>query len=970
MFRLPQFVQVNKFHVRLPCLTGRRAARQGFLLIFLAIGIGLIVRLQYQQKSNVVPPPPIQVNHVAFPQIEHEKSALGSKENPNARKEYEEAMLVDPKTGLLPENIRRLEFIFSSKIPGKIPKGKNLRPGETNEEDWRSIGPYNKGGRTRAIAIDIANEKVLLAGGVSGGMWRSEDEGRNWVKTTVPSSIHSVSSIAQDTRSDKENIWYYGTGEFTSNSASKKDAPYRGDGVFKSVDGGDTWNQLLSTSEGAPNYYNSQFQYIWKVLPNPKNLVDDEVFLATVGAIFRSIDGGDSWDVVLGRKANSTPDTDLNNSNLSDFSDIVQTVDGVFYAALSQKSRSGSSTHRGIYRSEDGFTWVQITPGIWPKLYARTIISTSKMNSNEVYFSVNAQNEMLWKYTYISGNGSGSGGRWEDLSDNIPAFGGEVGDYDSQNSYNMVLNVHPENGNIVFLGGTNLYRSMDGFSSIENTAWIGGYDTANNIKVFPNHFVDQHALSFFPSDPDRMISSNDGGVFITEDNSADNIFWAPLNNGFVTTQFYTLGIDEFGSKGAIMGGLQDNGTLIANKPIDVSSWNVLLAGDGGYSAITKNESYYYASFQFGKVYRFTLDKNQQSKSFARIDPAESGGEGKLLFVNPYVLAPENQNIMYFAGGDVVWRNSNTSQIPLHKNYASDVNWKRMSLTKLSNGTITAINASYNPSGYVFYGTNTGQLFRINNANKAAYSVDEITSSSFEQNTYVSSIAIDRKDSKNISISFSNYNVISLFYSQDEGQTFENISGNLEENVDGSGAGPSVRWIEIVSKNDGLNQYFVGTSAGIYSTEELNGNSTVWEREGSTTVGNVVVTMLKYFSEDGALVAATHGNGMYETKLEDVWKTEISNEESELSVGDAFPNPFISSTNIPFTVPEDGLVRGQIYSTMGQLIKTILWAEQYKGQNNLSWDGTNEAGTRVASGTYIFRLEFADKQIGSRLVFMP
>ncbi|MCK5705075.1 MAG: flagellar basal body rod modification protein, partial [Cyclobacteriaceae bacterium] len=573
-----------------------------------------------------------------------------------------------------------------------------------------------------------------------------------------------------------------------------------------------------------------------------------EVFLATVGAIFRSIDGGNSWNVVLGRKANSTPDTDLNNSNLSDFSDIVQTVDGIYYAVLSQRSRSGSSTHRGIYRSEDGVTWIKITPGIWPQLYARTVIATSKMNPNEVYFSVNSQNEMLWRYTYISENGSGSGGRWEDLSDNIPAYGGEVGDYDSQDSYNMVLNVHPANEDVVFLGGTNLYRSTDGFSTIENTAWIGGYDTANNIKVFPNHFVDQHALAFYPSNPNKMISSNDGGVFMTDDNSSDNIFWAPLNKGFVTTQFYTLGIDEFGSKGAIMGGLQDNGTLIANKPIDVSSWNVLLAGDGGYSAITKNESYYYASFQFGNIYRFTLDKNHQSQSFTRIDPAESGGEGKLLFVNPYILAPENQNVMYFAGGDVVWRNSNTSQVPLYKNYASDVNWQRMSFTEFSNGTITVINTSYNPSGYVFYGTNTGRVFRINNANEVEYSVDEITSPSFTQNAYVPSIAIDRKDSKNILISFSNYNVISLFYTRDGGQTFENISGNLEENADGSGAGPSVRWAEIVSKNDGLSQYFVGTSAGIYSTKELNGITTVWEREGSETVGNVVVTMLKYFSE--------------------------------------------------------------------------------------------------------------------------
>ena len=82
----------------------------------------------------------------------------------------------------------------------------------------------------------------------------------------------------------------------------------------------------------------------------------------------------------------------------------------------------------------------------------------------------------------------------EDLTENIPAFGGDVGDYDSQGSYNMVLQVHPNNADLVFLGGTNLYRSSDGFDSHDNIDWIGGYDTAHNVQTFPNHFVDQHAL--------------------------------------------------------------------------------------------------------------------------------------------------------------------------------------------------------------------------------------------------------------------------------------------------------------------------------------------------------------------------------------------------------------------------------------------------------------------------------------------
>ena len=902
-----------------------------------------------------------------FPEIEPEMASTGSRENPQARWDYESVMLIDPKTEEIPFDIRRKELRYAAKIPKR--NKHTLRTEKTHEESWVSVGPYNVGGRTRAIAIDVSNEKILLAGGVSGGMWRSENEGNSWDKTTVPLNIHSVSCISQDTRPGRENIWYYGTGEFTSNSGSKKGAPFRGDGVFKSNDGGETWSQLLSTSEGVPNYYNSQFQYIWKILPNPLNLSEDEVFLAAVGAIFRSTDGGSSWEGVLGRKLESTPETDLNDSFLSDFVDIEQTADGIYYAVLSQRSRNGTSPDRGVFRSVDGVNWVRITPRIWPVNYARTLIATSKSNPDEVFFSINSFDEMLMKFTNYPDVGDGNGGTWEDLSDNVPAFGGEVGDYDSQMSYNMVLKVHPNEEDIVFLGGTNLYRSTDGFSTTDNTTWIGGYDTANNVKVFPNHFVDQHDIVFYPSEPNKMLSSNDGGVFITEDNISLSIFWNNLNNGFVTTQFYSVGLDEFGSRGDVMGGLQDNGTLIANKPVAESKWNSVLSGDGGYTAITRNSLFHYTSYQFGKVYRFTLDKNYQSESFTRIDPLGSGGNEKLLFVNPYVLAPENQNVMYFAGGDIIWRNTNTSQIPLYKNYATDINWQKMTKATASHGVVSSINASYNPSGVVYYGTSTGELYRINDANTFNYTVDEVTSNLFPENGYVSCIAIDRKDSKRIAVSFSNYNVISLFYSIDGGESFEDISGNMEENPDGSGSGPSIRWVESVSKNSGENQLFIGTSTGVFSSNSLEGENTFWEQEGVETVGNVLVTMIRYFSGDGTIIAATHGNGMYESKVDDVWQTSINHENEQFAFRDAYPNPFVNTTYIPFTLPKDGLVRARIYNSLGQHIKTLLWAEQFAGDNMISWDGTNETGTPVISGTYICRLEFEDQKIGNRIIYL-
>ncbi len=420
-----------------------------FLLIGLAI-FSFFIDSKFRKES---PPSTLSVyESKEIPRIDPEPSALGSKEDPVARQEYELAMIKDPATGEVPNNIRKREYLFSAQLPKKYQRY-DFRNAETQSAVWRPIGPYNIGGRTRALAIDITDEDIILAGGVSGGMWRTEDGGKNWTKTTVPSSIHSVSCIVQDTRPGKTHIWYYGTGEFTSNSASKKNAPYRGDGVFKSVDGGKTWQQLLSTSEGVPNNYNSQFQYVSRLIINPFNENEDELFLATVGAIFRSLDGGENWDLALGTKLLSTPDTDLNSANISDYTDIAQTRDGAYYAVFSQISRSATSPNRGVYRSTDGTNWYEITPGSWPRRYARTVIAPAKNNPDDVFFSVNADFEMLWKYTYVSGDGLQTQGIWQNLTENIPAYGGDVGDYDSQSSYNMVLEVHQRMTTLFFWEG-------------------------------------------------------------------------------------------------------------------------------------------------------------------------------------------------------------------------------------------------------------------------------------------------------------------------------------------------------------------------------------------------------------------------------------------------------------------------------------------------------------------------------------
>src|SRR3990172_6109670 len=153
--------------------------------------------------------------------------AIGDEDNPNARMEWELMRLRDPATGMIPTNMRRRELAYAKTLPTDA--GFMKAPANT----WTAMGPYNAGGRTRAVAIDITNENVILAGAVSGGMWRSTDSGINWTKVTAPDQHHSVTSIVQDTRTGQNNVWYSGSGEAFGNSAD-----YIGNGMYKSVDGG------------------------------------------------------------------------------------------------------------------------------------------------------------------------------------------------------------------------------------------------------------------------------------------------------------------------------------------------------------------------------------------------------------------------------------------------------------------------------------------------------------------------------------------------------------------------------------------------------------------------------------------------------------------------------------------------------------------------------------------------------------
>ena len=904
--------------------------------------------------------------------IESPESSFFQEGNVQSRIEYETEMVVDPKTGVIPHNIRQKELQFAKELNLQNQLLKNrLERSDANSAqqnsvlNWSPIGPQNIGGRTRAIRFDIRDENLLIAGGVTGGIYKSTNLGQQWTRVSGIDEVQSVTSLAQDKRAGNQDTWYYGTGELIGNSARAPGAPYRGDGIYRSTDNGDSWTPLPSTQINSPGFFGSPFQYVWDLAvgTNPNQ---DEIYAAVIGGIVKSIDGGDTWETVLGVNLLGAPDgTDLNDALTPFYTDVHIATNGDIYATLSSATNRQDQTYAqgGVYRSVDGVNWSSVLE-MSSRVSRRIEVRTSESSPNIAYFlaDMGNGNYELWRYDAATA-------QLLNYSPNVPDGSNSIEEFESQGSYNLTLGIHPDDSNVVFIGGTNLYRSTDGFSSRREIDWIGGYNPDNSDDapaLYPGHHPDQHELLFLPSDPNKMISANDGGIFFTENNLAEEIEYTSLNNGFVTTQFYTATYSRYELEDFVIGGTQDNGSILTfdqdfnNGPNGIN----VIGGDGGFTATTPIGVYYYMSFQNSQIYRLTINSEAQITSFARVDPTGGASDPSqpYLFINPYVLDPNNTNRMYLAGGSHVWYNRNLSQIPGGEQVPTGVNWKQLERTEVEAGSITAIQVSTEPRNVLYYGTGNGQLFKVINVHSLDYSVIELTQNITPNNgssgngSYIRSIAIDPTDANHLLVCYSNYGVPSIFRSTNGGLTFTDISGNLEENPDGSGNGPSVRWVSIVPTIDGANTYFAGTTTGLYSSLLVDGRNTIWDQESQSGIGNSVVNMIDYRRSDGKIVAATHGNGLFTSQVSNVVQPE------EIAVGEflleeLYPNPFSEDVAIKINLPETQFVLIRIYDTQGNQIRLISSNLGFRGENEFFWDGNDVYGNPVANGVYLIRVTY-------------
>ena len=225
-----------------------------------------------------------------------------------------------------------------------------------------------------------------------------------------------------------------------------------------------------------------------------------------------------------------------------------------------------------------------------------------------------------------------------------------------------------------------------------------------------------------------------------------------------------------------------------------------------------------------------------------------------------------------------------------------------------------------PTGF-FNGTNLGKVYRLDNANSGNPVPVNITGLDFPANSFVSYIDMNPDDADHLMVTFSNYGVKSLFHSSDGGSTWTAVGGNLEENADGSGNGPSVRCTKMLSYQ-GNKIIFAGTSCGLFSTTKLNGDSTVWVKEGATTIGNVIIDMIDTRQTDGFIAIATHGNGVYSTYFNPFLGLEEHAASPSISVGNIFPNPVKNEAKLEINAENTVNLQITIYTADGKLVKKL------------------------------------------------
>jgi hypothetical protein len=408
-----------------------------------------------------------------------------------------------------------------------------------------------------------------------------------------------------------------------------------------------------------------------------------------------------------------------------------------------------------------------------------------------------------------------------------------------------------------------------------------------------------------------------------------------------------------------LGGLQDNGSFCLKNKSQSNVWDQITGGDGMHVEIANDMSFIITSWYNGSMIYSKMDKETFEPVMGVYASPQDLPSSNYTFYNMYLLDPNDNNSLYLPAKNIILYNHSLNLIETN-NSEYQASWDTAppeAFVFPTGEIVTALKISKAFPDLLFVGTNAGKVYIIDNINIPQQSSRyEITGSDFPAKGWVSCIDYDEINSK-ILITFSNYNTRSIFCSSDNGDTWEEIGGNLEENPDGSGAGPSVRWIKAINLSPKSTFYFAATDVGLFSTNKLDGANTIWLQEGKTSIGNVIVEMIDSYNNE--IVVATQGAGIFTAIIPNSNK---SSSEYLTNLFQNYPNPVTSSTQIEFILASSGKTKMELYDANGKKVRSLLDGYVESGKHRIGF--TAEC---LVSGVYFYTLTTKDTKVTKKLI---
>ena len=656
---------------------------------------------------------------------------------------------------------------------------------------WTPIGPGNVGGRVRSILVHPTTPTTMFAGSVGGGIWKTVNGGASW--TPINDFMANLAVTSMVFHPTNPSIVYAATGEGYYNADS-----IRGAGIFKSTDGGTTWTQLASTA-------NVDFHYVLRLAISPDGRV---LLAATRSGLLRSVDAGATFTPVPG----------------------LWPADVEFHPTDSTRAIAGDSYGRGWTTADGGVTWTAaaLTLPLAGGGSNRTEVAYARGTPDVVYAVVDRSGGLVYR--------SVDGGATYTLMDHsaAPVTLLENG----QGWYDLALWVNPRDANDLIVGGVNLYRSINGAGAFTQISTPYG-------QIHADHHVIIEHPRFDNSGNRTLFIGNDGGVYKVPDlallTSIDAARYEELNNNLAVTQFY--GAAGNPASGVIVGGTQDNGTLVFNPWAGSEGWSSMFGGDGGFSAADPSHpDYFYGEYTYLRIHRSTNAGLSASYIFSGIRDAGSDSNPRSNFIAPFILDPNDPRRM-LAGGLELWRSDDVRAL-----YPS---WS--SIKPAAGSFISAIAVATGNSNIVWVGHNNGDLFRTTNGTAALPTWEKVDPSTFP-NRFVSRITIDPFDANVIYVSFGGFTDGNVQRSDNGGASWVDATGS---GTTGLPLAP-VRDIEIDPSDS--NVLWAGTEVGVFTSPD---RGATWDTMQN---GPANVSVDELFVMNGFLYAVTHGRGLFRHAL--------------------------------------------------------------------------------------------------------